>query len=198
MDYSWNQDDPTRRKPLEDSVGALKQAFSINTMSIAVSTILSLMTNTDHFGNPIESAGDQYVASEDRYSNSTSKASIRMASVLAGIMGEKTPSPKQVDFFVKGMLGTFGNLALDAASAPLEGPGSQKRAGLEYAPVVGRLLIGPSEGGSRITDQFYTDVNRSQQLMKKAKSIAKEGDTWENIDVWGKGQFNPARDCFAL
>jgi hypothetical protein len=146
------------------------------------------MTNTTHFGTPIESMGDQYDAKEERYGPYTSKAAIHLATLLAKVMGEKTPSPKQIDFFVKGMFGSIGDMALKAASAPLDGPGSQKKAGLEYAPIIGKFLIGPGEGGSRTTDQFYNDVSRSQKVLKKAKKIYKSGDTL--ADLKKKGDFN--------
>ena len=93
------------------------------------------------------------------------------------------------DYFTKGIFGGVGKtgLALTDKLIPGENPGG-KKVGIEYAPLVGGLLYGPGERGSRITDRFYKDYDRAQKLYNDAKSKAgvkgdKEGDTAKMLEA---------------
>jgi hypothetical protein len=75
---------------------------------------------------------------------------------------------------MRGAFGGAGETFLDLLSLPLKGPGSEKRAGIEYVPIVGPLLYGPAEGGSRIVDRFYKDYDRAQKLYNDYRLHGKE------------------------
>ena len=63
------------------------------------------------------------------------------------------------------MAGGIGKVTVNVLSGNPLGGG---RDGVEYTPVVGSLIYGPSEGGSRIVDKFYKDYDRAQMLSKAA------------------------------
>lgn len=164
LDWLADSDDPNRRKPLEDLTVAVKKAFSVQPASMAVNTIWDLARNKNFFGSPIVPQREMQVSPEYRYGPETKKASIKLAQIAARFMGEKAPSPRQIDYFMKGVFGGAGETFLDILSFPLKGPGAEKRAGIEYMPILGQLVYGPAEGGSRIVDRFYQDYDKAQRL----------------------------------
>ncbi|MGB9886892.1 MAG: strawberry notch-like NTP hydrolase domain-containing protein [Moorellales bacterium] len=164
LDWLADSDDPNRRKPLEDLTVAVKKAFSVQPASMAVNTIWDLARNKNFFGSPIVPQREIQVSPEYRYGPETKKASVKLAQIAARFMGEKAPSPRQIDYFMKGVFGGAGETFLDILSFPLKGPGAEKRAGIEYMPILGPLVYGPAEGGSRIVDRFYQDYDKAQRL----------------------------------
>ncbi|MCL6561220.1 MAG: hypothetical protein K6U74_21020, partial [Firmicutes bacterium] len=100
---------------------------------------------------------------------------------LAWLMGDSGPSPRQIDYFVKGIFGGMGGAAMRGIDAliPGEGPGSSRK-GKEYLPVVGSLIYGPSEGGSRIVTRFYEDYKKAQTL-------------WADVKEWKKRKIDPTK-----
>jgi hypothetical protein len=165
LDWLVDSDDPNRRKPLQDLTVAVKESFSIQLASMAVNTIWDLARNKNFFDSPIVPQREMQVSPEYRYGPETKKASIKLAQIAAWFMGEKAPSPRQIDYLMKGIFGGAGETFLDILSLPLKGPGSsERRAGVEYVPIIGPLVYGPAEGGSRTVDRFYKDYDRAQKL----------------------------------
>jgi len=174
LDWLADSDDPNRRKPLEDLIAAVKKSFGVQPTSMVVNTIWDLARNKTFYGSPIVPQREMQVSPEYRYGPETKKASIKLAQIAALFMGEKAPSPRQIDYFMRGAFGGAGETFLDLLSLPLKGPGSEKRAGIEYVPIVGPLLYGPAEGGSRIVDRFYKDYDRAQKLYNDYRLHGKE------------------------
>ena len=171
MDWVYMTDDPNRRKPLEEALGAMKESFGVPTLSMLTDAVIGLMRNKSHFGSPITPMREEGLDPELQYGPGSTKAAIKMAEIAAGFMGEKTPSPRQIDYFMNTALAGIGKTTMAGLSAIVgaaspDTPGSEKRAGIEYAPVIGSLIYGPGQGGSRITDTFYNDYDRAQQKWK--------------------------------
>lgn len=167
LDWILKNGDSSTRKPLEDTVTAIKTSFSIEPISMAVQTIIDLMRNKTFFGGPIISQRDMQISPEYRYGSETKKASIKLAHLCALFMGDKTPSPKQIDYFMKGVFGGMGETAQDIVSMFIPSDGEsliERKKGLEYMPMLGPLLYGPGEGGSRTIKRFYDDYDKAQKL----------------------------------
>lgn len=175
LDWTLTQDQD-RRKPYEDLETIIRKTFGFPVTSMVMDTILGLMTNENHFGTPIVPEREQGLSPELQYGPGNTQAAIMAARALAILMGDEGPSPRQIDYFVKGIFGGVGGAAMEAISwaIPGEGPGSG-REGAEYLPVVGSLVYGPGEGGSRITDKFYEDYTKAQKLYADVKEWEKRG-----------------------
>jgi len=180
LDWVYMTDDPNRRKPLEDTLGAIKESFGVPVVSMWAEAIIGLMKNEDSFGAPIVPQREEGLDPELQYGPGSSKAAVKMAEIAARFMGEKAPSPRQIDYFMNTALAGVGKTTMAGLSAAIgavspDTPGSEKRVGVEYAPVVGSLIYGPAEGGSRITDTFYNDYNRAQQKWASYKQRLSRG-----------------------
>lgn len=178
LDWGINQDDVNRRGPFEDIGWLVKRDFTPPMTSMVVDTILGLMANKDYLGRAIEPERELNLPKELRYGTGTSEAAVVIGRIFASLLGEDAPSPRQIDFFVKGIFGGIGKTALSAVGAVIPGqpPGTEKQPGIEYAPIVGSLIYGPLEGGSRIIERFYKDYNRAQRLEGGRKE-------WENKGI---------------
>ena len=180
LDWTFNTDDTTRRKPLEDIDNVIKRTVGVPTTSMPVQAILDLMSNKNYFGSAIVPMREMNSMPEFRYGPGNSKAAIKMAGVAARLMAENGPSPRQIDYFMEASFGGVGELAMNILSKGVGAvspgsPGSEKRAGIEYAPVVGSLIYGPAEGGSRVTDKFYKDKSHAGLMRDKVKNNVKNG-----------------------
>jgi len=175
LDWAVNSDDPNRRKPFEDLTAAVKKAGGFPVASMVVETVLGLMTNKNYFGSPIVPEREENSLPQVRYGPGNTKAAIKMAEILARLMGDKGPSPRQIDYFVNNVFGGVGKSAMKTLSGTF--PWESDREGKEYAPVVGPLLYGPNEGGSRIVDRFYQDYKKAQMLYKTVRDLEKRGKT---------------------
>jgi hypothetical protein len=176
LDWGINQDDANRRKPFEEIVPLLVKTFGFPVTSMAGDTILGLIANENYFGTPIVPQREQGLTPEMQYGTGTTQTAMKLAQALAILTGESGPSPRQIDYFVKGIFGGVGSTAMKAIDKliPGEAPGG-KRDGAEYAPLIGGLIYGPGEGGSRITDKFYKDYDYAQKLYASAKAWEKQG-----------------------
>ncbi|HAY23451.1 MAG TPA: hypothetical protein DCY27_15080 [Desulfobacterales bacterium] len=189
LDWGINQDDPNTRKPFEDIRGLVDKTFVPPMTSMLVDTILALYSNKDFMGGPIEPQREDKFSNAMKYGPGNSETAILLAKMYAALLGENGPSPRQIDYFIKGIFGGVGKtgLSLTDKLIPGESPGG-KRAGIEYAPWVGGLLYGPAERGSRITDRFYKDYDRAQKLYNDAKLKTgvkgdKKGDTAKMLEA---------------
>lgn len=181
LDYYINTDDPNRRQPFEDIGVAFKESFSVPMASMLIETVLGLWTNTNYWGSSITPQREEGLSPELQYGPGNTKAAIKLAEAFARLMGDKAPNARQIDYFMTGVFASPGAEAMRALSVPLKGPGisttDSGKAGFEYTPVVGGLIYGPGEGGSRIIDKFYNDKKRAGSLYKTAKTYNDRGST---------------------
>ncbi|MBU7006292.1 strawberry notch-like NTP hydrolase domain-containing protein [Phosphitispora fastidiosa] len=171
-------DEPNKRKPLTDFKSAVKTSFGVPMTSMLIDTIISLYSGKDSFGNPIEPEREQNLLPQDRFSTGTSKFAINMAKAVA-VFTDKGPSPRMIDYFMKNSFGGIGKTVTNILSNPLNPLKWLKgddRPGVEYWPVIGSLIYGPGEGGSRIVDKFYEDKARAEQIYKSSGLWQKQ---WE-------------------
>ncbi len=169
LDWLADQEDPLRRKPLEDFVSAVRTAFGVNPAPMLISTLWNLARNKDAFGSPIVPEREKYLPPEYQYGPGTTKAARFLATVAARLMGDHAPSPRQIDYFMRNVFGGLGETAMRILSGELA-----PREGVEYAPVVGPLLYGPVEGGSRVVDRFYSDYELAQKLWNAYRLMGRE------------------------
>lgn len=177
LDWVFDRQDVNRRTPLTDLGSAVKESFSLPLTSSLVSTILELMSNKNSLGSPIVPMREQQMAPELRYGPGNSEAAIKLSRLLAGILNENAPNPRQIDYLVNNVFGGVGKTVMAGIGALLPGPNpaGTGQVGLEYTPVIGSLLYGPSEGGSRIVDKFYSDYSRAQMLYQSARQWEEKG-----------------------
>jgi len=178
LDWASNND-PNSRKLLSDFRTAVKTSFGIPMTSMLVDTIISLYSGKNSFGSPIEPEREQNLLPQERYGTGTSKFAINMAKVV-GAVTEKGPSPRVIDYFMKNSFGGIGKTVTNILSNPLNPLKWLKgddRPGVEYWPVIGSLIYGSGEGGSRIVDRFYEDKTRAEQLYKSSGLWRKQ---WED------------------
>jgi len=181
LDYYINTGDPNRRQPFKDIDVAFEEAFSAPVASMLVETMLGLWTNTNHWGSPITPQREEGLSPELQYGPGNTRVAIKLAETFSKIMGDKAPNARQIDYFMNGVFVSPGAEAMRLLSVPLKGPGvsttDSGKSGLEYTPVVGGLIYGPGEGGSRIVDKFYNDKKRAGLLYKTAKTYNDRGST---------------------
>ncbi len=177
LDWSFDTEDPSRRKPLEEFITAVKTSFGVPVTSMLLSTIISLYVGKDSFGNPIEPEREESLLPEERYGPGTSKLAINLAKVVATVAGDKTPSPRMIDYFMKNSFGGLGKTVTNILSDPLhplKWLKADDRPGIEHAPIIGSLIYGSSEGGSRIIDRFYEDKKKAEMLYKTSQLWQKQ------------------------
>lgn len=166
--------DVNEREWNEDLINPLKEAFSIPFAPPILSTMIDLKANEQWHGGPIVPVGEERIAVTERFDYfRTSDASIAMSRLLEPI-GIKF-SPRQMDYFFRNTFGFLGEAALWTGSIPAsafvedrpekEGLFSDPfKEGIERAPLVGGLLLGETEGGSRTVDRFYQRSAESTEL----------------------------------
>ncbi|MBO9599845.1 MAG: methyltransferase [Cohnella sp.] len=203
MDDMWSNM-PGARKHMEDWRTAVADSFGAQPINQFLKTWMELAKNENSLGSAIVPEGDQGLAKDLQKGPSTSKTATAMANIinmaarmyeqLAG--GEKGDpnagvSARQVEYFVNGMAASYGKGimgAIDFATAKLMGDSSHRTAGAEYAPVIGSVLYGQAEGGSRIVSKFYDVYDKAQRLSASANKL---------MDQQEKTKKAPSKPAFA-
>jgi len=165
---------------------AMFQTFSMDPTPQIVKPILDIYANKDSFtGRSIESTRDQQERPQDRYDEHTS-----MIARALGQMGLPNPaalakgqyeglSPKQIDFMIKGYLGSVGAMsvtALDYGLRPLSGQGSRPDMRLKDVFLAGDFVSTVPEQNSRYVDQFYQSAQKITQAYQSYHAAVTRGD----------------------
>ena len=188
LDWSLTQH-PNRRKPHTDLGSAFGQALSLNFIPQMLSLYVNLRANENSFGSPIVPQGKTDLFKELQHGPGTSKIAIQATRLLSSVMGkagalvgkpewsEKTMGPLAIDYAAREVAGVRWDILTGVTNRllPDSMPGAEPRAGLEYAPVVGGIIRGRTEGGSRIKEKFYADLNRAESLARAAGEWATKG-----------------------
>jgi N12 class adenine-specific DNA methylase len=180
------------RKTFEDWTTAVADAFGVTVLSPVLQTWLDLERGEDSQGFKIVPESQQTLAKDLQVSPTTSifakisatviNKTARLFAELGGSPGNPNAgvSPRQVDYFIKGMIGQYGATTLgliDRVVDKATGKPSPSTKGLEYAPVVGSVLYGQAEGTSRIVEKFYSDYSKAQTLSQSAAALIKQKNT---------------------
>ncbi len=182
LDWAWAKSSPMRRKPLEDVGQMLRNQFSLPFIPLWAEAIMALAMNRDSFGTPIVPMSEKDLEPEMRYSpTQNSKAAIELSRLMARLTkGQYVASPRQIDFLIENTLGGIGKTGMSLISEVLN-RATGKREGrtwqwtLDYNPVFGSLVYGPTEGGSRIIDRFYRDMERANRKYQSWLETQKTG-----------------------
>ncbi len=166
--------DPNSRKPLSDLRVAIKSSFGTPYMPMLLDTIMSIYMNRDAFGSPIIPQREQDVDPTLQYGPGTTTAAIKLSELVSMVVGDKAPSPRMIDYFMKNSFGTLSRVPWSVLNFMVGGTFFDEREGLEYAPIIGSLIYGRAESGSRITDRFYEDYNKAQEKYNSAREWAKQ------------------------
>ena len=167
LDWLTRETDAAR-KPLEDLGSLFGQAFGIRMLPSVIAPFLAIYANKTDFGTPIVPRGEELLAKELQYGPETSELAKRIAAMIASVYDDPTkgPSPRQIDYLLKNIMGNLGRYVVDITDRIM---GKEGKSGAEYMPIIGSLLYGYAEGGSRIMDRFYKDYERAQTLNSTAK-----------------------------
>ena len=148
-------------------------------------------------GAPIESATMQHKPKEDRYDTSTSL----LARGIGSLTGQ---SPAQIDYLMKGYLGTIGTGALALTDLAARKAGGVDKGGSlplteSDIPVIGRVFQDSRMSSSPNIEHFFELRSQAQEMQTAITDYQKHGDFKKAAEVAGRNpkllQIKPALDA---
>lgn len=202
IDHTYSND-PQARKTFDDYGKMLKNTLLPDLLPSLIKTSLELWANQSSLGGAIVPQSETGLAKDLQAGPYTSQFAIGLARLYGEMTGDpKTGvSPRKIDYFVKSMLGGWGNTGLKMYDKMVAGV-DRSIDGAEYGSISGPFLYGQAEGGSRGVDKFYKDVARADSLMKSANDMARSGVTdrapaWITPESLTLLKFLPALNSFS-
>ncbi|GEM_PF-2523598 len=162
---------------------AITSTLAINPLPQAIKPGVEAYTNYNmFFGTPIESKGDQYRPTSERFSpTSTSKVSRYLSKGVEKLLGdENTISPKKLDHLWRGYTGGMGMYLLGAADWFIdraEGAPVRPARALRDFPVLGTVARGDNEPRStRYVSDLYDLDSKADFRSAAVKTALEDGD----------------------
>lgn len=182
-------DEPGAREWYSDMKSLLSTMTNLDVINNVVNIYSDLKSNTTVFGGSIVPMGEANDAENLRYAPDTSMTTRYIANWITDVTNSPKggPSPREMDYFVKSLLGRYGTGALntlDFAWALMRGenlPSAVREtrpvSGIAHMPVIGQILYDRSEqGGSRLVNKFYRDLDMATDYSASAKKLFDQGN----------------------
>lgn len=167
----------------ERMLSMVRDTFAFNPIPQAFKPVAERAMNLNLFtGTPIISQGDQYKSPEQQYSMLTSETMRGVAEAMPDVAPSWLRSPKTLEHFLRGYLGTLGIQTLNAADAITRELGNYPEAPASKTSdfwLVGRFAPDEEGKATKYVGQFYDLHREISELRLKAKELRERGDLAE-------------------